>query len=179
VQATTDLEEPGTADLLVVVVPSQSLGAVLEGAGQLLDLAPGAPILSCVKGINCEDGRRPSEIIAEAFPGHPIAVLSGPNHAEEVARQMATAAVIGCENAEAAGRLQDLLNGSWFRAYTSTDLLGIEYGGAAKNVFAIAGGIADGLGLGGRTSIHCVKPLTPPPNTVAEERHRDIPFTTK
>ena len=77
-----------------------------------------------------------------------LAALSGPNHAEEIARGQAACAVIGCTNADVATSLQDLFTLSHFRPYTSTDLAGIELGGALKNVYAIAAGVAHGLGLG-------------------------------
>ena len=148
VKATNTMDDLVDIDLLVFVVPSEAIASVAKEAASEIKLTKNAIILSCVKGIDKESGKLPSDIIKEAFPGHPLAVLSGPNHAEEVARKMATAAVIGCSDSEAAERLQDFINVSWFRAYTSDDIIGIEYGGAAKNVFAIAGGIADGLGLG-------------------------------
>jgi glycerol-3-phosphate dehydrogenase (NAD(P)+) len=89
-----------------------------------------------------------SEILSESFPENPVAVLSGPSHAEEVARQMPTAVVLGCRDTAAGQRLQQAFSGPFFRAYTSADVAGIELGGALKNVFAIAAGVGDGLGLG-------------------------------
>ena len=89
-----------------------------------------------------------SEILGECFPGHALAVLSGPTHAEEVARRMPTAVVLGCIDARVAERLQSAFSTRHFRAYTSSDVAGIELGGALKNIFAIAAGVGDGLGLG-------------------------------
>ena len=89
-----------------------------------------------------------SEILSETLPDHPIAVLSGPSHAEEVSRGAPTAAVIGCADMALAKELQFLFVSKNFRAYTSNDVTGIELGGALKNIFAIAAGVCDGLGLG-------------------------------
>jgi glycerol-3-phosphate dehydrogenase (NAD(P)+) len=92
-----------------------------------------------------------TEIIAEFFPQHSIAALSGPSHAEEVARQQPTAVTIACANSEAAQRLQRAFTTSFFRAYTNDDVAGVELGGALKNIFAVAAGVCDGLGLGDNT----------------------------
>jgi glycerol-3-phosphate dehydrogenase (NAD(P)+) len=107
-----------------------------------------ATLLTCTKGLDPESGRLMHDLIAEILPGHPVAVLSGPTHAEEVAARLATAAVIGCQDEHTAARIQEVFTLPWFRTYTSDDLTGIEIGGVVKNVFAIAAGIVDGLGLG-------------------------------
>jgi glycerol-3-phosphate dehydrogenase (NAD(P)+) len=91
---------------------------------------------------------RMSQILRSVFPENRIAVLSGPNLAAEVARDLPTATVIGCEDADCAASLQRTLGSPRFRVYTSPDIISIELGGALKNVFAIAAGICDGLGLG-------------------------------
>jgi glycerol-3-phosphate dehydrogenase (NAD(P)+) len=101
-----------------------------------------------VKGLEKGTGLRMSEILASIFPGRPIAVLSGPNHAAEVARSVPTASVIGTPSEEIGKHLQRIISTKTFRTYTSSDLVGIEVGGALKNIFAIAAGIGDGLGLG-------------------------------
>lgn len=88
------------------------------------------------------------ELIGEFFPDNPVAVLSGPSHAEEVAKRLATAAVIGSDSPAVAEKIQEVFTLPWFRTYTSDDVVGIEIGGVVKNVFAIAAGIVDGLGLG-------------------------------
>jgi glycerol-3-phosphate dehydrogenase (NAD(P)+) len=89
-----------------------------------------------------------TEILRETFPENKIAVLSGPNLATEVARDLPTATVIACNDGDCAARLQTTLGSPRFRIYTSVDVVSIELGGALKNVFAIAAGISDGLGLG-------------------------------
>ncbi len=143
-----DLAATGSADLLVFVTPSRVLREV---AGQVRDrgcLAPDATLLSCTKGIEYGTGARMSEILAECLPGRVVAVLSGPSHAEEVARHSPAAIVIGCDRSVTAVRLQTVFNAGTLRAYTSDDIAGIELGGALKNIFAIAAGVSDGLGFG-------------------------------
>ena len=135
------------AEALIVVPPSKAMRDVASRLVEL-DLPPAIPLLSCTKGIEFHTGLRMSQILAENLPTHPVAVLSGPSHAEEVARFAPTAVVIGCENALVTGRLQRRFSSPTFRAYSSTDVAGIELGGALKNVFAIAAGVGDGLGLG-------------------------------
>ncbi len=146
--ATTDLKDLSEAEVVVAVTPSSAMREVTQRAAEAMNLASDVPIVSASKGIEAATGKRMTEILSDNFPDHPIAVLSGPNHAEEVARHMATASVIGCPDAEVANKLQEIFTLPFFRTYTSDDILGIEYGGAVKNVFAMAGGIADGLGLG-------------------------------
>jgi glycerol-3-phosphate dehydrogenase (NAD(P)+) len=89
-----------------------------------------------------------SQVLREVLPGHRIAVLSGPNLAIEIAQGLPTATVIGCDDVNCAASLQSNLGSSRFRIYTSQDVVSIELGGALKNVFAVAAGISDGLGLG-------------------------------
>jgi glycerol-3-phosphate dehydrogenase (NAD(P)+) len=91
---------------------------------------------------------RMSEILREIFPDNKVAVLSGPNLAAEVAQNLPTATVIACDNLDRAMNLQAVLGNSRFRVYTSEDVISVELGGALKNVFALAAGISDGLGLG-------------------------------
>ena len=145
--ATSDLTCVKEADVVVFVIPSAGT-ADIAGKVAELGLKDGAVLVSCAKGIERESGHRMSEVITGHLPGHPIAALSGPNHAEEVARNLATCAVIGTADETLAAELQSLFNAPHFRCYRSTDLAGIELGGAIKNTFAIAAGAAQGLGLG-------------------------------
>ncbi len=147
---TGDLDALSNSDLLVLVTPS---GAVREVASRLstITLKPNAVLLCCTKGVERGSGLRMSQILAETLPGHPLAVLSGPSHAEEVARKAPTAVVLGCADAGLLKRLQMVFCNSTFRAYTSEDVTGIELGGALKNIFAIAAGVCDGLQLGDNT----------------------------
>lgn len=143
----SDLEELSTCNLLLLVTPSK---AIREVASRLstLGLDPQAVLLSCTKGVERGSGLRMSQIVEEALPGHPVAVLSGPSHAEEVASGSPTAVVLGCADARLGQALQRVFCNATFRAYTNQDVTGVELGGALKNIFAIAAGISDGLGLG-------------------------------
>ncbi len=139
------------ADAVLVVAPSRALRALAERLADCAALRPDAALVSCTKGLEHTSGLRMSEILAEALPRNPVAALSGPSHAEEVARLTPAAVVIGAAESDVAARLQGLLHCPSFRAYTSDDVAGIELGGALKNVFALAAGVADGLGLGDNT----------------------------
>lgn len=147
VHATTAIRDAATFPLVLFAVPTS---ATRELAGQLaaLGLSAATTLLSCAKGIEKSTGSRMSQILREIFPSNPLAAISGPNHAEEIASGMATCAVIGSDHQELAVRLQELFTFPSFRSYTSDDVAGIEYGGALKNVYAIAAGMAHGLGLG-------------------------------
>lgn len=147
IRCTTDISKLVEMPVILLVVPSQVARLVLS---QLA--AVGIPgdciIVSCTKGIDPGSGKLMHELIHEFFPGNPVAVLSGPSHAEEVAKRMATLATIGSVDPQVANRVQDIFALPWFRTYTSSDVIGIELGGVVKNVFAIAAGAIDGLGLG-------------------------------
>ena len=148
VRATADWEGLRPVDLVVLVVPSKFLR---EAAERVAGLPWGGTILaavSCTKGIELESGRRMSELIAAALPTVPQAVLTGPNHSEEVACKLATAAVVACADEKLARALQGCFTLPWFRSYTTDDVIGAEWGGAMKNPYAIAAGIAKGLELG-------------------------------
>lgn len=147
VRATARFEEAAEFPLILFCVPTSATRETAERLNRI-GLLPGAALLSCAKGIERGSGERMSSIIEACCPGHPVAVLSGPNHAEEIATDLATCAVIGCRDEELAKDLQALFTTPTFRSYTSDDLAGIELGGAIKNVYAIAAGITSGLGLG-------------------------------
>ncbi|MFZ1217731.1 MAG: NAD(P)H-dependent glycerol-3-phosphate dehydrogenase, partial [Chthoniobacterales bacterium] len=147
VRVTSDIGDCAGADLIVFVTPSKALRSV---AARLRDvLANSKPVLlSGTKGIEHGTGLRMSEILGGIFPDNTIAVLSGPNLAAEIARDLPTAAVLGCPDSECAAELQSYLGSERFRIYSSDETIGIELGGALKNVFAIAAGVSDGFGLG-------------------------------
>lgn len=147
VRATLDPGEAGSHGLVYFVVPTAATRLAAENLARI-GLPRDTVLVSCAKGIEVDTGARMSEIIAASFPHNPLAVLSGPNHAEEVSSQLATCAVIGSADEAIACALQEAMFRPYFRAYTSTDVAGIELGGAIKNVYAIAAGIAQGLGLG-------------------------------
>lgn len=144
---TDDFNLTVKSEVILCVIPSAAM-ADLAGALGRAEVARDTIFISCTKGLERETGRRMTEILSSHLPENPIAVLSGPNHAEEVGRQLATAAVIGCKDEDIALRLQELFTLPWFRTYTSEDVAGIELGGATKNVYAICAGISEGLGLG-------------------------------
>ena len=132
------------ADLVCVAVPSRSMIANLERLRPAVD--PDATILSATKGIEVETGRRMTELIDATIPGHPLAVLSGPNLSREVAAGLPGTTVIA--SAGPADALRDAFHSRTFRVYTSHDVVGVELGGALKNVVAIAGGMVDHFGFG-------------------------------
>lgn len=147
VHVTSLLTDCAKADLIVLATPSTALRSIATLLSK--DTYPREVIfLSCTKGIEHGSGMRMSEILRETFPQNKIAVLSGPNLANEVASELPTATVIACDDSVCARSLQTALGSSRFRIYTSADVVSIELGGALKNVFALAAGISDGLGLG-------------------------------
>lgn len=146
VEVTSAISDCARCDLVVVVVPSTAFRSIAEQFREVV--ATDAVLLSCTKGIEHGTGMRMSEILSENFPDNRVAVMSGPNLAVEVARQLPTATVIGCLDNQCAVELQGLLGSPRFRIYTSDEVTGIELGGALKNVFALSAGISDGLELG-------------------------------
>ena len=148
VTPTDSLEEAARdTDLIVSAIPSHGCRAVIRAVRP--HLAPGAILVSATKGLEAETMLRMSEVIAqEAGPGHPVAVLSGPSFALEVAQQRPTAVLIASHDAVAMDRVQAEFRGSYFRLYGSDDVVGVELCGALKNVIAIAAGAVEGSGLG-------------------------------
>ncbi|MEN3340616.1 MAG: glycerol-3-phosphate dehydrogenase [Actinomycetota bacterium] len=131
-------DAPADVDFVVVAVPSRAFAAVAAAL-------PGhAPVLSLTKGLDPATGARLSTCVGD----RPVAVLSGPNMAEEIAGGLPTAAVIASEDGYLAGQLQHAINSTAFRAYVNPDLVGVELCAAAKNVIALAAGGVDGLDLG-------------------------------
>jgi glycerol-3-phosphate dehydrogenase (NAD(P)+) len=145
---TSELAEAAQANTILFATPSIALRNISHSLASSGFPGSQAIIVSVVKGLEKGTGLRMSEILASNLPGHPIAVISGPNHAIEVARSAPTASVIGAPTEEIGKQLQRIFSTKTFRTYTSPDLVGIEVGGALKNIFAIAAGIGDGLGLG-------------------------------
>jgi glycerol-3-phosphate dehydrogenase (NAD(P)+) len=144
VEATGDASVAlAAATLVIVAIPSEFFAATLAQIGPVR-----APVVSATKGFEPGRHRRMSEVVAEQWPGVAVAVLSGPTFAHEVALGQPTAAVIASRDDALATELQRRLGSREFRLYTNRDLVGVEVGGAAKNVIAVATGLADGLGLG-------------------------------
>lgn len=138
--------------LLLFVVPSQVLRPVLLEA--VPHIAQNALIVSASKGIEVESLKLVSQVYEESLSGElyrKFAVLSGPSFAREVAQEMPTAVVAAAADPLVAKRVQDIFNCRFFRVYTNSDVIGVELGGAVKNVIAIAAGISDGLGFGCNT----------------------------
>lgn len=146
VMAFTDLEETvRDADYVVLAVPShviRNLSAILKGK-----IRESVPVISIAKGIEEHTNLRLSEVIEEELP-NPVVVLSGPSHAEEVAFGIPTTVVTSSRDMKYATDVQDLFMTNSFRVYTNDDLVGVEIGGAVKNIIALAAGICDGIGYG-------------------------------
>jgi len=133
------------AELVVLVVPSRYFRSVAE---KLKDKIPqGALIVSATKGLDEQTHERMS-VVAESILGRPVAVLSGPSHAEEVARGIPCAVVVAARDMAMAAKIQAVFMNETFRVYTLNDVIGVELGGALKNVIALAAGISDGMGYG-------------------------------
>jgi len=148
VHITSSLRDCVDADLVVLATPSTALRKVVSQLAEIIDSRQAAVFLSCTKGIEHNTGMRMTEILREFFPANKIAVLSGPNLATEVAKDLPTATVLACDDSDCGWSLQTSLGSPRFRIYTSLDVVSTELGGALKNVFALAAGISDGLGLG-------------------------------
>lgn len=143
VMATGDLSALGNCDALLVAVPAQHVRAVLAKAP-----VSSTPLVLCAKGIEAGTQLLVGEVAAQVHPDAPIAVLSGPTFAHEVAAGLPTAVTLACTDADLGARLVDRLAGPAFRPYLSNDIIGAEIGGAVKNVLAIACGVVEGAGLG-------------------------------
>ena len=145
-RATGELAEAARREMLLLVVPAQHLRALAE---RLAGVVPAErPLVVCSKGIEQGSGALMSELLAEVLPGHPVAVLSGPTFAAEVARGLPCAVTLACAEQSIGLPLLNILGSRRFRPYLSDDVTGVEVGGAVKNVIAIACGIVIGRGLG-------------------------------
>lgn len=145
---TTDINS--ASDSLITIIASPSI-AVRSVAQQLSNVANHGIVVNVAKGFEKNTLRRLSEVIAEELPTDNVCVLSGPSHAEEVARMIPTSLVAVSNSFTAATIVQDVLSSEFLRIYTASDLIGVELGGALKNVIAVCAGISDGLGLGDNT----------------------------
>ncbi len=150
VEATSDLGSALTgAEFAISVAPAQHVATVWADAAATL--AADAVVVSASKGIELGSLRRMEEIFAELRPGAPFAVLSGPSFASEVAARAPTLVVAASTDRTVAHAVQALFRNRYFRVYTNPDVIGVELGGALKNVMALAAGVADGLGYGHNT----------------------------
>jgi glycerol-3-phosphate dehydrogenase (NAD(P)+) len=149
--ATSDLSPAlAGAEIAIVTIPSEFCREAYRALQA--QAAPGTVIVSATKGLELDTGRRMSEVAAEEMPGSPLAVLSGPSFALEVAQGQPTTVVVAAYELATAERVQRAVSTRSFRAYSSDDVKGVELAGALKNIIAIAAGIVDGLGLGHNTA---------------------------
>jgi glycerol-3-phosphate dehydrogenase (NAD(P)+) len=148
IRLTSSLEEAlGGAAIVIAAIPSHGMRDVLRKGGPFV--ARDAIVVSATKGLETESLERMSQVIGdEVGADRPVVVLSGPSFAEEVARGLPTAVVAASTSKEAGCRVQEALKGPTFRLYGTDDVAGVEFGGALKNVIAIAAGAVEGLGLG-------------------------------
>ncbi len=145
IAATGNLAEAVGAEVLLVAAPAQHLRSTLTAVAAVAP--PGIPLVLCAKGFERNSGKLLTEVLAETAPGFEPAILSGPSFARDAAQGLPTAVTIAAR-LPVAQRLQASLGHAAFRPYASDDVLGVALGGAAKNVYAIACGIVDGMGLG-------------------------------
>ena len=138
-----------SAEVVVLAPPSKYFTSVVEGFKGLI--TKDMLVVSITKGLCEKTNRRMTDLGAEILGTGPIVALAGPTHAEEVSRGIPTAIVAACTDADKAKRVQEIWSGPLFRVYTSSDPVGVEIGGAVKNVLAIAVGCSDGMGFGDNT----------------------------
>jgi glycerol-3-phosphate dehydrogenase (NAD(P)+) len=150
IKVTRALAEAASADAILLVVPAQAMRSVMASLAQTM--AADTPLIACAKGIEHGTHKFMTEVIAECAPNAVPAILSGPSFAADVARGLPTAVTIAAAHAGVAKALAHALNSGTFRPYHSTDIRGVEVGGAVKNVLAIASGIVTGRGLGASAS---------------------------
>lgn len=146
IRATDALADLAACDALIVAVPTQSLREACTAMAAILPA--GLPVISAAKGIEQASGLFPTQIIAASWPAAPSAILSGPSFAADIGRGLPTAVTLAAADARLAQALAEALSSPAFRIYHSGDPRGVEIGGAAKNVLAIAAGITIGLGFG-------------------------------
>ncbi len=146
VEVTTDIADVKTSDLILIVVPAQSLRTICIALSDILEVD--IPIIVACKGIERGSLSLMSEVVASILPANPIAILSGPNFADEAAKGLPTATTLACEDAALAEYITYAIGGRMFRPYHTKDLISTQIGGSLKNVIALACGIAEGKGLG-------------------------------
>lgn len=150
INVTNDIEKCcEDSDIIVLGTPSHAVRDIISNIAHLVKKHQ--VIVNLAKGIENDTLNRMSEIIEEYLPENPIAVLSGPNHAEEVARNIPSATVVSSKNEKTAQFIQDVFMTPNLRVYTNPDIVGVELGGSLKNVIALGAGICDGLGFGDNT----------------------------
>ncbi len=149
-RASSDLAEVvRDADVVVMAVPSHGFREVMHDAAPLV--RPWVPIVSLTKGLERDSGKRMTEVVADELPGHPAAVLTGPNLAKEIMDGQPAASVVAIDDDVIARELQRIFSNPRLLIYTNPDVVGCEVGGVVKNVIAIAAGMAAGMGFGDNT----------------------------
>ena len=148
IKVTTDLGCVSGSVITIIATPSTAVRSVAQ---QLKSQKDFGIVVNVSKGIEKESLKRLSQVLSEELADSPVVVLSGPSHAEEVARNIPTSLVAASKSLPAAQAVQNILGSDTLRIYTSNDLVGVELGGALKNVIAIAAGVCDGLNLGDNT----------------------------
>lgn len=146
-RASADLAEVvGGADIVLMAVPSHGFRNVSQQAAPFMSAK--VPIVSLAKGLERGTLLRMSQVVCDVIPGHPVAVLTGPNLASEIALGQPAACVVAVNDADVAVQLQDIFSSATLRVYTNSDVVGCEIAGVVKNVIAIAAGMASGMGFG-------------------------------
>lgn len=145
-RSTADLADVAACDVVLMVAPAQHVRAM--GAALAPHLPPGSPVVICAKGLEQATGRLLAEVLGESLPQATLAVLSGPSFAADVVRGLPTALTLACADQSLGVRLAETLSSRPFRIYRSADVVGVQLGGAIKNVLAIAAGIVAGRELG-------------------------------
>ena len=146
IRATGDLAQAAKADILLIVTPAQHVRATLTSLKGLAKKS--RPFVICAKGLETGTGKMLSDVAAEELPDSKIAILTGPTFASEIARGLPSAVTVAAKSKKSAENIRDMLASKTLRPYVSTDMTGVQIGGAVKNVIAIASGIVAGKGLG-------------------------------
>ena len=147
IELTTDIKEAASGkDYMLFAVPAQNFRSVLVQAAEYIDMT--VPVINVAKGIEKGTLLRLSQVAEEVMPSLRYVALSGPSHAEEVARQLPTTVAVAAHDHDLAAEVQELFFADRFRVYSNEDLIGVELGGALKNIIALGAGISDGLGFG-------------------------------
>ena len=149
INLTTDISCVKGRDMVIFGVPSPFLREVCEQAAEFMDKS--TVIVNTAKGLEAKTYKTMATVAKEVYPENKVAVLTGPSHAEEVARGVPTTIVTACEDRSGSEYIQKTLSNETFRVYVSEDVTGCEIGGSLKNVIALAAGVCDGLGLGDDT----------------------------
>ena len=149
VRLTDDISEVKGKDIAVFCVPTAGTRGVCEQAAKFID--PKTVVVNTAKGLETGSLKTIDVVTKEALPNNPVAILTGPSHAEEVARGIPTTVVVASDDISVSRYVQQTMTSANFRIYSNADVLGCELGGSLKNVIALAAGVCDGLGLGDNT----------------------------